>query len=372
MPDTATFKDVSFFYETITDNFGRRGEQHEFIYRDEPWFEDLGRKAIEIEATGEWCREDDIEALREAIRVGGAGTFSHPRWGDLEAIAYEAEFSVNERYPDSGRYTIRFHEAGEYRFPTPGSANLLGSVAQAAIDGLPQLTGGGNFETFGEIGLGASSLVWLADEGILLSEYARPAFRVLQGMQSFPETFRGRPDATQLIHAVIEAISLGYDDARNALEFLFTNYRTFSTATPPFPVNQFTQASYDQERAFDSLVRKAALIEAARLIQEVEFVSTVDAIGIRDEILAWFDEELARGDCGCFEEILALKFEVMKTIGSRLAVLPTVVRFCFSESLPAVVIAHRIACDYTRWEDVKNQNPSMHPLFMPREIEFLT
>ena len=370
MQNTANFKGIEFHYETISDNFGRRGEQHEFIYRDEPWFEDLGRKAIEITATGEWCATDEIEELRDGIREGGVGTFTHPRWGDIDLVAYDAEFTINERYPDSGRYTIRFHEAGEYRYPTAGTLPQIERAAQAALAAIPSLTGGGDFAAFGLAGLGSTSLSWLGDEGILFETYSLPAYRLLQGMRSFPSSYSTRPDASTLIFAAIEAIALGYSDARSALEFLLTTYRNFTTAVPPIVVNQFTQATYDDALAFDAAVRRAALIEAARLVQELEFTSTADAIAMRDELLAWFDAEMELG-CDGFEELRTLKFEVMKSIGSRLAVLPSVLRFCFDESLPAVVIAHRIFCDFTRWEEVKEQNPNLSPLFMPREIEVL-
>ena len=370
MERTALFRGVEFSYDTIrVFNIGRRGQECEYLYRDETGYEDLGKSAFRIEVTGEWCSgdRDDIEALRAAIEAEGPGEFIDPLWGVLDVVALPtSEFEVSAQYDEYARFRLEFRETGEFRFPSASSGSA-GLDSTAVLATLPTLSGQGDISAFAAASLGAGSLGWVATEGTLHDSYPFSAYTILTGMQSFPSQYLIRPDAGDLVAGIIEAIAIGHPDKAQGLQFLIDTYSGFSTAIPPTVNTTFAQADYQAALDFDTYVRLAALTQAILLLQEVEFVSTADAKDIRDQLLAWIDAEIR--DCENFAELMRLRSDMLILVGERLPGLPGIRTKCFEESLPAVVVAHRIFGDYTRWKEIWQQNPSQSPLFMNELIE---
>ena len=370
MERTASFRGVEFPYETIrVFNIGRRGQECEFLYRDETSYEDLGKSAFRIEVNGEWCSgdRDDIENLRAALETEGAGEFIDPLWGVLDVAAMPtSEIEISGQYDEYARFRLEFRETGTFRFPTATQSTRINPAA--TIDTIPTISNlGGDFAAFVDASLGAASLNWAATSGSLFTDYGISAYAVLTGMRAFPAQYLARPDASGLIYSTIETIAIGHTDKRAGLEFLIDTYSNFSTATQPTVNTSFANDAYQAALDFDKAVRLSALIQAALLVEEISFVSTQDAIALRDDILEWFAREM--DGCDNFAQLMRLRLDMLKVFSERIVVLPSIKRKCFNESLPAVVIAHMMFGDYTRWEEVKAQNPNQSPLFMPQLIE---
>src|SRR5215207_3382694 len=87
----ASWRGISFQVSSDDAEFGRNVAVHEFVQRDKPYVEDLGRKtrrnkveawicANEANNFNPWPQRD---ALIEAVERGGVGTLVHPFWGSM-------------------------------------------------------------------------------------------------------------------------------------------------------------------------------------------------------------------------------------------------------------------------------------------------
>jgi prophage DNA circulation protein len=111
----SSFKGVAFHVENASRASGRRGVEWEFPKRDDPYFEDLGRRARLKNVTGYVLGKDyktRADALEKALESKGAGTLVHPtmRQGRYVCIV----FSRHERKMAGGyaEFEMQFVEAG--------------------------------------------------------------------------------------------------------------------------------------------------------------------------------------------------------------------------------------------------------------------
>ena len=112
-----SFRGASFRTSSAEQAGGRRGETHEFPGGDEPWREDLGRRArsftIECWVAGADYYADR-DALIEALEGEGPGTLVHPFRGEMSVAAID--YTVNEDAGEGGGgiadFSISFVESG--------------------------------------------------------------------------------------------------------------------------------------------------------------------------------------------------------------------------------------------------------------------
>lgn len=111
----ASYKGVEFFVENASRASGRRGIEWEFPKRDDPYFEDLGRRARLKNVTGYVLGKDyktRADALDKALESKGPGTLVHPtmRQGRYVCVL----FSRHERKMAGGyaEFEMQFVEAG--------------------------------------------------------------------------------------------------------------------------------------------------------------------------------------------------------------------------------------------------------------------
>ncbi|PCJ68199.1 MAG: hypothetical protein COA62_15660 [Rhodobiaceae bacterium] len=113
-------------FETLGNELsgGRRGPTHEYPNRDEPFFEDMGRRSRKFSITA-FVIGDDYRSKRDrliaAFEESGAGTLVHPFYGELKVNC--TDFSVSETFRQgrAAEFSIEFVEAGENIFPRVGS-----------------------------------------------------------------------------------------------------------------------------------------------------------------------------------------------------------------------------------------------------------
>lgn len=116
---------------------GRRGEVHEYPFRDTPYTEDLGRRARRVQFTA-FLIGDDVAAkaqrLLAALQEKGPGQLVHPLFG-ARSMQVDQPCEMTERW-DKGRYVefqLSFVEPGEPLYPTDG-ADTQADVKRAADD----------------------------------------------------------------------------------------------------------------------------------------------------------------------------------------------------------------------------------------------
>jgi prophage DNA circulation protein len=212
----ASFRGVPFGVLVNENTFGRRGEVHEYPFRDKPWFEDLGRATRRINIRGFLVSNsavygggsaiDQKERLIAAVETEGTATLVHPTLGDLtvdNAVLVISD-TVNAQIFE---FQLSCIETGARVFPTT-SANTGDATNSAADDAddaasgdfsdaaTPALSLGalaqqqvsaaiaGWTGQISNLGSTATSLISLAtglDTGSLLTTFGRFANGALQG-----------------------------------------------------------------------------------------------------------------------------------------------------------------------------------------------
>jgi prophage DNA circulation protein len=133
----ASFRGVPFGVIDSHVAAGRRGETHEYPFRDTPFREDLGRRARRIAFTA-FLLGDDVaaqaSALLSAVEQKGSGMLVHPSFGAfLMSVDERAELA---EHWDKGRYIevrLSFVEPGQDMFPL-GSADTQAAVQSSALN----------------------------------------------------------------------------------------------------------------------------------------------------------------------------------------------------------------------------------------------
>ena len=137
----ASWRGVAF--EVLGDDaeFGRHTVVHEFVQRDRPFVEDLGRKTRKFKLDAWVCAGPangfnpwpQRDALIEAVEAGGVGTLVHPFFGVLRG--HVLSLAVKQTSTHGGgmvNLSLEFVEAGELDFKTSVIADTYGAVTSAA------------------------------------------------------------------------------------------------------------------------------------------------------------------------------------------------------------------------------------------------
>lgn len=133
----ASFRGVPFDVDADSIGVGRRTQTHEYVNRDEPYVEDLGRATREPGLTGFLVGDDCFEQadkLIEAFEAEGPGELVHPWLGRMKvSIVGKATFKRDRREGGVIRFDASYVEAGELKFPatTVNTSQQVGTAADS-------------------------------------------------------------------------------------------------------------------------------------------------------------------------------------------------------------------------------------------------
>lgn len=398
-----SFRGVPFRSQNRDLSGGRRGPTHEFPQRDEPWFEDLGRKA-ELKNFTCFVGGDGKDympardALLKALRSKGPGVLIDPWLGQFDVVALS--WSLSESTVEGGiaTFDIEFGEAGkvlagEVSDDTAAiAASAAESTAAAAatdaassidVDGLPDYAENGLsslVSTFGGTASDAAHL--LRATGPVLNAYQAglqqldSAFAIVRTPLILAQTVRG------IVSAIggMAAVPLLRLRAIRSMTLAAVNYRGVIGSTP---VRIRERANRD---AFSQLVVTVAASEAVRIVSNMRFSSYPEAQGIRDMLATELDDiAIAAADNG-FDthagRIDTLRRVMVRDVTVRGANLARVRTLDLGATEPSLVIAQRIyggggvsgerrftsALLAARESDLVTRNRVRHPGFVPGGI----
>lgn len=296
----ATFRGVAFLVDGTEGSYGRRAALHEYPLRDKPLVEDLGRKARTGVLEGLVLGADYMprrDALIDALEQPGAGRLVHPYLGEMTITV--TEFKVRETTAEGGlaRFSISYVESGELTFPNiqADTARQVDQAADAALlasqddfaddfatDGFPAFVA----DSAGlQIGTALTSIEGLAASLPTLPDAAAAFGPQLAAMRGGLTGLLGAPSGlasalTGLISGLPGLMGLPVD----ALVLL---RGLFSFGSDFLPVPGSTPSRLQQARnqsASSALVRRAAVIEAARSSSQMVFAGYDNAVTLRDEL----------------------------------------------------------------------------------------
>lgn len=112
---TGSFRGVAFKVEIGGRLGGRRAALFEFPKRDEPYTEDMGRRAKRFGITCYVIGSDYIEqadALEDALNRDGEGLLIHPTMGEMNCICESSNRTERREVGGLATFDVTFVEAG--------------------------------------------------------------------------------------------------------------------------------------------------------------------------------------------------------------------------------------------------------------------
>jgi len=402
----ASFRGVAFHVKGADSEVGRRTVLHEYPQRDEPFAEDMGRKArgFKVEAIvigPDYFKARD--ALIEALETKGSGVLVHPYYGQ-RTVALASPARISES-PDEGglaRFSLDFVEAGENVQPSarPDTQSLVESAASDArlaigedfaslfsVDGMPEFVERSALDVAHEVMAALDSVRrGMIPDLSIVSDYVSAGLGIFNSLGSlirvpsdlasgFLGLFSGLSGIGRSARASFLALRslFGYGKRGNSYGGVYGTYGT-TLPTVPLTTPARVQRAANQE-ALAALTRRAAIVEASRASSVMTFDSYNQAAAVRDELAERLDIEAEAAPEPIYAALTALRVAVVRDITTRGADLARVSEWVLPATLPALVASYRIYGDATRDADLISRNAGVvrHPGFVPggRPLEIL-
>ena len=391
----ASFRGVEFFVDTAESALGRRTVTHEYPLRDKPYVEDLGRLArkLTLEAyvlatpANAMNYMPGRDALIAALEEAGPATLSHPYLGELRVSCVESRMRETTAEGGMARFTLTLVESGEATFPA-ARANTGAAVEDSAdaalvaaqddfadkfgVEGLPEFVSASATSALNGVGNAMSALsktvTALPDQAVELVGALTSFSTDLSVLIRSPVDLASR--VTDLA-ARLPLIAATPVDALRMLRGMFRHGLAGS-------ISVSTQTRVAEGRnlsAVSSITQRAAVIEAARVSNRIEFDALQDAAAVRTELADELDRLMEAEGAGddVYQALAALRAAMVTDITLRGANLARLVSFTPLRTMPALAIAYDFYEDAGRDAEIVARNRIRHPGFVPggRALELL-
>lgn len=400
-----SFRGVPFGVKSAQTQVGRRVVVHEYPQRPDVYTEDMGLKADAFTVEAIIIGPDYIQSrdeLIDALKTPGPGLLVHPYYGQrIVTLVSPARISETSAEGGIARFSLDFVEAGENDEPsarqdTQDAVEYAADDANDAIasdfsdsfslDGAPDFVGASALDLANGVmdSIDAARRALVPDLSIL-SDFMTAANNVVGSLNDLiraPAAF-----AQNILGMVgaLKALAISPLHALNSYKGLFS-YGSKHASVPRTTPARVRQS--DNQAAMVGLVRRAALIEAARSASRATIETYDQAVLLRDDIATRLDDEAsgivpaATGNESAestiqtvsepvYQALTALRIALVRDLTARAVNAPRVTRAQLTSTMPAVVAAHRIYGDASRAEEIvaRNRRHVRHPGFVPGGID---
>lgn len=382
----ATFRGVAFFVDTSARAGGRRTVVHEFPFQDDPFVEDLGRKARTFNVAG-YVLGDDYLAQRDALLAAledesGPGQLVHPYHGVRSAICQSV--SVDESRVEGGfaKFSIEFSETPT-QAPSPTVVvDGAGQVSDAA-DAADAATDAEFLEQFDPTGLPAHALASAETAITTASATMRSTLSQVVSATQEAAALNGQltlitAEAASLVRAPALILSM-FRTAVTAMTTTLLNgpgavmnglFDAYAALFAPLvtPTTATRVKELANQIALTSALRRVFAVEAARLAPLVPYVSIDDATAARDQLTAMLDEQAGLAGDTAYPAIVDLRSQVLNSVpgGATLASIVTVTR---NIPIPSLLLAYQLYGDVDLELDLVARNDIPHPGFVAGDLK---
>lgn len=397
----ASWRGVPFYAQDIGGDRGRRYARHEYPGRDQPFIEDLGRRAREETVEAFVIGADHIDAAKKLIAAceqPGPATLVHPYLGRMTVICTGCRPAWSTREGGMTRLSLTFAEAGQRRYPESraengskvaglaGQAQSAIGTALAAVSQLRQLpsyiaeaassvVGAAADAVWGAIGSEAMTALERAGLSRDILALARDASQLVFSPATLASRVSGLLSADRWIGVVADA-ALGSGAGATVRGIIGgvsgISWRAYARlfdfdggdAVRPMPVGAVTTNRQREAvivAAHTALIRKTALVEASRAAVAVaaeivdgdsdsvasglrrDFDSVASALTVRDTLARRLEAETKQAlSDGEFRALRDLRIAVVRAITDAAPRLPLLTTVRAPTTLPAIVLAHRL------------------------------
>jgi prophage DNA circulation protein len=389
---------------------GRRGPVHEYPDRDEPYFEDLGRRARRWELNVYFVGPSaDLQAdlWDKLLWKGQVGALMLPR---LRRERVKAQTWSYDRDAGKGNWVscqVAFIEAGQNQFPAPTTswphalleaaldartafANALGdalslvgldgTLSQEALEGLigDATVLGDVLTVVAQVAGGQAPASALADAGLLVAGYtgalgigkaldvAVLATSTISLLAGWADALAGpSPDRGARMRAIDGLFSV-YDEAASDAWYV------------PEALTPLQSAVVANQAAFSQGIRRGALAEIARQAASLAFATYDDAVVVRARLADAFDDEIhfSTAPDGARAALLTLRSATLQAFSAAGADKARLVTYAVPRSRPALALAQLFYGDDAdvpgRAAELVARTGAIHPAFLPARGERLS
>lgn len=381
----ASFRGVPFLVETSERAGGRRIVTHEFPLRDDPFVEDLGRRARTFKVDG-YVLGDDYLVQRDALLTAledetGPGELVHPYHGVRRAICMTV--SVHEARSDGGiaNFAIEFAE-------TPAQAPVPTNSPTIDIDATAARTANSTefLKKYNASGLPshalASAETAIKNAAAAMKDKLGP---IIDAQQEAAELTGQVALLTAETSSLVRAPALILDGFLGAFEFLEQTIQNapgavLAALTEAYsvdlgPVVIATTSTRVRElanqTALTSALRRFFAIEAATLAPTVPYESIDAALAARDQLTAILDEQAALADDDAYPALVDLRAQMLAAVpgGQAFASVLSVTR---RTPVPSLVLAYQLYGAVDLEADVIARNAIQHPGFVVGDLKVIS
>lgn len=362
----ASFRSVAFHVKESSETFGRRLARHEYPQRDEPYMEDMGRRAREFSFEALVIGLDYKEQrdkLIEAIEKPGAGQLVHPYYGTRVVTIGECKVTHSTEFGGSAKISISCVEAGTMAEPSVAidTKAKLANVQTSALDAAKaEFMAGFNLDGLPSWGVGD----------------VQSSINKLVGLDAFAG-ISGLVNSFQLNLGGLMLMPGSLADSLLGMIGSLGNVRDLLTA--PFvrtpKVNGIQSAGgvvLQQQALVTTLVKRAALIQHAGNVSTVDLATVSDVQVARADLIQAFDDHdyargVPRGSAEIVAQLRQVRTAALAQLATQTAVLPRTYQMQLVEPLPALVLSYAVYGDLRDTEIVK-RNAVQHPGFVPAGV----
>jgi len=369
----AVFRGVTLYLERGSISPGRRVQVHEYPLRDEPYVEDLGRKARPWQITGYLLGEDyDVERnqLAEALELPGAFEMRHSYYGTHRVVLID-DPRITETTREGGMARVSFtvlraDDAPRYPLAVADTQQVVGAAAESS-----RLAILDEFVAAFEIVELAADRVAAVEATILgaISEIEG----VIGGVTgTISRLIRTPAELGAAILSSIGQIKNMFGEPGRALGVYSAMFGTdngeVASVPPSAPLPQVTQIR--AQNAAVALVRRAAAVELAEASAEWSYPTRDAASETLDAVHRGITEQIS-GSVPPLpqttQRLVSLRAAAVQDLRRRGTALPSLKYYTPGARLPALVLAHRLYGDARRDGDIISRNRVRHPGDVPAE-----
>lgn len=365
----AKFRTAEFFVDVVERTGGRRGISHEYPLRDEPFVEDMGRKARSFPVDGYVLGADYIkarDALLDALEKAGSGELQHPYYG-LRRVQV-IDYHVRESSEEGGvaRFSITFAETTARPAQPASTVDATGKALSSAAS--VRDAAGTEFLTKYLVGKLLSSVnqsltsfaakVSAVVAPLDLDVQARAAFAsTLDSLTASVETVATVP--ADILSSVTDIVGLFESSAASLLQIYSYDPGVRPPATTPGRLQE--QTNFD---AVQWLVQRLVVARAAELLVAETFDSYEASTAARDALTDLIDDQANVAPDDTYPALIQLRADVVKAVPGTGQGLPHLLPYTPVSTLPALVIAYQLYGDVTLEADLVARNAVQRPGFI--------
>lgn len=392
----ATLDGVPMFVERGDGAMGRRVQNHEFVLRESSEPEDLGKIAdeftLEVFVLGENYAQAR-ERLTAVLNKPGLRELIHPRLGVMTVQVGKVRWRFDRSNKETFVIPFFVHVGDTFPGSLLDSAGAVLSQCQSALDSLKSDFAGvfkvGNLPAF--VGSEAAALFGGAMDTVRgLTGQVRTAIDAAAAINlAIDDAVDAVTDLIraplQLVNAVASVMNnvFGID---NDIERAVNAYRNIEASwgevePVPMPATLSLQTPARQQQAVNQAAMQrlfvtVAAIEMARFIAvnaaainitsntDSPFASADDAYALRDELVTTLDSVAPQSNDEVYRAIGDLQATLAQHIEAHGNSLPRVRELIVRNTVPGLVLAHRLYGDALQEDDIITRNHIANPLFI--------